>query len=124
MVALSALVEKLGFVFPSRNGPHSGCPYAPHPSGLRARARMSEYPSGVFGYPSVSAIGFGMAMTSGVSWSGVPAGAIGFFPPSARRWVTTRPHPLDARGPTPAPGPLALRVGPPSASHDAPSPPD
>ena len=89
MVALSALVEKLGLVFPSRNGPHSGCPYAPHPSGLRAKARMSEYPSGVFGYPSASAIGFGIAMTSGVSCRGVPAGAIAFFPASARRWFTT-----------------------------------
>ena len=50
---------------------------------------MSEYPSGVFGYPSASAIGFGIAMTSGVSCSGVPAGAIAFFPASARRWFTT-----------------------------------
>src|SRR2546421_2822031 len=103
MVALSALVEKLGLVFPSRKGPHSGCPYAPHPSGLRARARMSEYPSGVFGYPSVSAIGFGMAMTSGVSWSGVPAGAIGLFPPSGPRVFTTSPPPLDARAQTTRP---------------------
>src|SRR2546430_10561613 len=100
MVALSALVEKLGLVFPSRNGPHSGCPYAPHPSGLRARARMSEYPSGVFGYPSVSAIGFGMAMTSGVSWSGVPAGADALFPPSAPRRVTTRTPPPPPRDPS------------------------
>ena len=89
MVALNALVEKLGLVFPSRNGPHSGCPYAPQPSGLRASARMSAYPSGVFGYPSASAIGFGIAMTSGVSCSGVPAGAIAFLPASARRWFTT-----------------------------------
>src|SRR5256886_8413267 len=110
MLALIALVEKLGLVFPSRNGPHSGCPYAPHPSGLRARARMSEYPSGVFGYPSVSAIGFGMAMTSGVSWSGVPAGGIALFSASAPRRVPTWPPPLAARDPTTRPGPLALRV--------------
>src|SRR2546429_9416767 len=99
MVALSALVEKLGLVFPSRNGPHSGCPYAPHPSGLRARARMSEYPSGVFGYPSVSAIGFGMAMTRGVSWSGVPAGGGALFPPAAPRWVSTLAPPPARRRP-------------------------
>src|SRR5256885_16409129 len=102
MVALSALVEKLGLVFPSRNGPHSGCPYAPHPSGLRARARMSAYPSGVFGYPSVSAIGFGMAMTSGVSWSGVPAGGSALFSPPGPHLVNTpTPPPVPRRPITP-----------------------
>src|ERR1700730_7364614 len=124
MVAFSALVEKLGLVLPSRNGPHSGCPYAPQPSGLRARLKMSEYPSGVFGYPSASAIGFGIAMTSGVSWSGVPAGAIAFLPASARRLFTTRPHAPEAGDHAAGRGPLAFGFGQSSASNDAASPDD
>ncbi len=90
---LSPLVEKLGFVLPSRNGPHSGCPTAPQPAGSLASGARSANPIGSFGQPSASAIGWGMAMTSGVSMNGVPAGAS-----SAPARSLTMPAHADAAG--------------------------
>src|SRR5437868_14765182 len=93
MVALRALVEKLGLVLPSLNGPHSGWPWLAQPFGSRASARMSAQPIGVAGYPRASAIGRGMAITSGVSWIGFASeGASGGWPWSVRRWLTIAPH--------------------------------
>ena len=66
MVAASPEVEMLGFVLPSLKSPHSGCPTLAQPSGLLARARISVQPMRVSGQPSASAIGRGIAMTSGV----------------------------------------------------------
>src|SRR5262245_8450832 len=66
MVAFRPEVEKLGLVLPSLNAPHSACPRAPQPFGLRASASRSPQPSWAFGQPRASAIGLGMAITSGV----------------------------------------------------------
>src|SRR6266542_2442996 len=65
MVAFSPEVEKLGLVLPSRNGPHSGWPNLAQPVPDRARSSISVQPSFLPGQPSASAIGRGMAMTSG-----------------------------------------------------------
>jgi hypothetical protein len=54
---------------------------------------MSLHPTGVAGHPNAWAIGFGMAITSGVTWMGLAsAGAIAGWPWSARRWLTIAPH--------------------------------
>src|SRR6266567_3556758 len=58
MVAFRPEVEKFGLVLPSRKAPHSGWPNLPHPAPELARSSRS-------GQPSASAIGLGMAMTSG-----------------------------------------------------------
>src|SRR5215217_5719738 len=96
MVAERALVEKLGLVLPSRNGPHSGWPLPPQPAGSWASLRMSAYPIGVFGQPSDSAMGRGMAMTSGVRMNGRDAGAWAGCPATDRRWLSMAPQALDA----------------------------
>ena len=93
MVKLSPLVEKFGLVLPSRNGPHSGWPSDAQPSGSLASSTMSAKPIGVSGHPRASAIGWGMAMTSGVSMNGVPAGAS-----SAPARSLTMPAQPDAAG--------------------------
>jgi hypothetical protein len=68
-------VEKSGLVLPSLKDPHSGRPFPPQPRGSRARDRTSPQPSGFAGQPSASAIGFGIAITSGVcAIDGVSAG--------------------------------------------------
>ncbi|MEI2698294.1 MAG: hypothetical protein V9E94_08070 [Microthrixaceae bacterium] len=74
-----------------------------------ARSRIWRQPIGWSGYPSASAIGSGMAMTSGVSMKGVgSAGAMGSSPASLRRWFRIVPHELAAgdqitgRGPSAA----------------------
>ena len=85
MSADSPLVEKFGFVLPSRNSPHSGCPYAAHPSGSCESARMSAKPNGSSGQPSASAIGPGMAMTRGVSWNETKSPVIAASPWSPSR---------------------------------------
>ena len=41
-------------------------------------------------------MGSGIAITSGVSWIGVPGGTICGLPWFSRRWFTTWPHALDA----------------------------
>src|ERR687887_977506 len=65
MVALRPEVEKFGLVLPSRKRPHSGWPRLAQPSGLLARSSISRQPSFFFGQPSASAIGRGIAITSG-----------------------------------------------------------
>src|SRR5687767_7633301 len=93
MVADRPLVEKLGLVLPSLKAPHSGWPLLAQPSGLCARARRSPKPMGVAGYPRASAIGLGMAITSGVTMNGLAsAGAIGASPRSVSRWLRMAPH--------------------------------
>ena len=64
-VACRPLVDRLGLVLPSLNAPHSGCPRDPHPCGSSARVNRSPQPRAASGQPSASAIGRGMAMTSG-----------------------------------------------------------
>src|SRR5687768_4681414 len=64
--ACRPLVDSSGLVLPSRNGPHSGWPKAPHPLGSLDSASRSDQPGCLPGHPSASAIGFGIAMTSGV----------------------------------------------------------
>src|SRR6266540_98353 len=65
MVALRPEVEKFGLVLPSRNRPHAGWPRPAQPSGLLARSSISRQPSFFLGQPSASAIGRGIAITSG-----------------------------------------------------------
>src|SRR6266542_1597357 len=65
MVAFRPEVEKFGLVLPSRKAPHSGWPNLPQPAPERARSSRSVQPSFFLGHPSASAIGLGMAMTSG-----------------------------------------------------------
>src|SRR5690349_6289191 len=89
-------VEKFGFVLPNRNGPHSGCPYLAQPAGSVASAKTSLHPSALFGQPSASAIGCGMAMTSGVFMNGVPVLAMGDSPLAVSCWSRTAPHALEA----------------------------
>ena len=68
-------MENCGLVLPSLNAPHSAWPLPPQPFGSRASESTSAQPSGLSGQPSASAIGFGMAMTSGVcAIDGVSAG--------------------------------------------------
>ncbi len=64
-MAFSPEVEKLGLVLPNLKAPY-GLPKRPQPFGSCASERTSDQPSGVSGQPRVSAIGLGMAMTSGV----------------------------------------------------------
>src|SRR6266536_2060260 len=54
-----------GFVLPSRNLPHSGCPYFAQPAGSVASAARSFQPIGLAGQPCACAIGLGIATTSG-----------------------------------------------------------
>src|SRR3954454_24763101 len=93
MVALRALVERCGLVLPSRNWPHSGWPLAAHPLGSLASLMRSLKPIGVLGHPNASAIGRGMAITSGVRMKGRGlVGAIGACPLAASALFTTAPH--------------------------------
>jgi hypothetical protein len=73
-VAFSPDVEKCGLVLPRRNCPHSGWPTEPQPFGSLVRPRTSDQPIGLFGQPSASAIGLGMARTSG------DCATVGIFP--------------------------------------------
>src|SRR5881394_73566 len=93
MVAFSALVDRCGLVLPSRNGPHSGCPLLAQPLGSRDSAMRSAKPIGVFGHPRASAIGRGMAMTSGVRMNGRGlVGAMGAWPCDASASFSTPPQ--------------------------------
>src|SRR3954453_1865050 len=96
MSVLSPLVEKLGLVLPSLNGPHSGCPNVPQPCLSLARVKMSVQPMGLPGYPRASAIGLGMAIVSGVTMNGSPVVMMGSWPESMSRWFTTPPQLLAA----------------------------
>src|SRR5690606_8353966 len=88
MVAFRPEVEKCGLVLPSRNRPHSGCPYLAQPSGSLARLRMSDQPIFLSGQPRASAMGFGMAITSGeVAIDGLSADTrLARSLSAARRW--------------------------------------
>src|SRR5262245_41581462 len=66
-----------GCVCPSLTAPHSGRFFAAQPFGSLLTARMSFQPRALSGQPSACAIGFHIAITSGDSTSGSPAGAIG-----------------------------------------------
>src|SRR5215212_4598081 len=66
---------------------------------------MSLHPTGVSGYPRASAMGSGMAMTSGVSMNGSLSGAMAEPPSSVRRWFNTAPHALEAGDHTTGRGP-------------------
>src|SRR6476619_3753917 len=57
---------------------------------------MSLQPSGLSGQPSASAIGWGMAMTSGVFMNGVPLLAMAVSPLATSFWSSTAPQALDA----------------------------
>ena len=78
MVAFRPDVEIFGFVLPSRNLPHSGWPYFAQPAGSVASAARSFQPMPLPGQPSASAIGFGIATTSGAFaiGCGSPSGTI------------------------------------------------
>src|SRR6266498_3772349 len=88
MVAFSPEVEKLGLLLPSRNGPHSGWPNLAQPVPDRARSSISVQPSFLPGQPSASAIGRGMAMTSGeAAIFGTSGGtSLGRSEPTVRCW--------------------------------------
>src|SRR4051794_29416050 len=66
MVAASPEVEIDGLVLPRVNLPHSGWPLVAQPCGSLASASTSDQPISAVGQPSASAIGCGMASTSGV----------------------------------------------------------
>src|SRR5687768_7555671 len=125
MVDDRPLVEKLGLVLPSLNAPHSGWPLLAHPSLLRASASRSANPIGVSGQPSASAIGRGMAITSGVTMNGLASGSVMARPPLAvRRWFTTAPHERAAGDQITGRGPFAASSGQPLVSRSAPTPDD
>src|SRR5207244_2217192 len=107
------------------NGPHSGWPWLAHPFGSRARARTSAQPIGVAGQPRASAMGRGMAITSGVSWMGLAAlGASAGCPWSVRRSLTTAPQDDAAGDQITGRGPLAGSSGQPEDSRSAAAPDD
>jgi hypothetical protein len=91
-VAFNPEVEKLGFVFPSRNAPHSGCPNLAHPAGSCASERTSDQPIALLGHPRASAMGFGIAMTRGVcaTWENESGTMLGASRAASRcRRITT-----------------------------------
>ncbi len=120
MSAARPLVEKLGLVLPRRNGPHSGRSKACHPSSLLASSRMSLQPMSASGQPSASAMGWGMAMTSGVTMKGCPSPTIGGSPASLSRSLRTGPHVLAAGDHTTGRGPSACSSQPPASACMAP----
>src|SRR5262245_5029646 len=65
-VAASPEVERKGLVLPRLNRPHSGWPLLPQPAEFLLSASTSDQPIALFGQPSASAMGLGMASTSGV----------------------------------------------------------
>ena len=82
-------------------------------------------PSGVCGYPRASAIGRGIAITSGVSMNDLP-GVVTYaaLPPSARRWSSTAPQVLADGDQMTGRGPFTLGFGQSAASNDAAAPDD
>src|SRR2546423_3934771 len=123
MVALRPEVEKLGLVFPSLKAPHSGCPLAAQPCGSLARAMMSAKPISVLGHPNASAMGRGMAKTSGVSMSARYSPVMGGWPRSDSRWFSTDPQAPPAGGPMFGGGP-SRGGSPPAAQACSPAPDD
>src|SRR3954469_16102015 len=98
MVSLRALVDRCGLVLPSRKGPHSGWPLLAQPLGSAASASRSLKPIGVDGQPSAFAIGWGMAMVSGVRRKDLGlAGAMAGCPLVCSASFSTAPH-ADAAG--------------------------
>ena len=95
-VKLSPLVEKLGFVLPSRNGPHSGWPYAAHPSGSLASSRMSAKPIGVCRVAERLGHRLGHGDHERREHERLAAGGDRRLPWSASRWFTMAPHALAA----------------------------
>src|SRR3954463_3270619 len=97
MVSLRALVEKCGLVLPSRNEPHSGWPLLAQPWGSAARANRSLNPMAVAGQPSALAIGWGMAIVSGVRRNDLGSlGAMGSWPLLCSESLRTAPQALAA----------------------------
>ena len=83
---------------------------------------MSEKPSDFDGYPSASAMGLGIAITSGVSMNRVEGSVMGASPLSISRWLTTAPHALAAGDQITGCGPLASGSGHPAERSAAPAP--
>ena len=92
-MALSPEVEKRGLVLPSLKRPHSGWPLEPQPLGSFASANRSLQPIGVAGQPSASAIGRGIATTSGVcAMLGSSAGTRSSLSWDVRSWRSSTAH--------------------------------
>ena len=76
------------------------------------------------GQPSATAISFGIAMTSGLTISGVPSGAISGRPLSVRRWFRINRHEFEAGDHTTGFGPFCVGLGQPSSSSVVAAPDD
>jgi hypothetical protein len=84
---------------------------------------MSANPIGVSGHPNASAIGFAMAIVSGVSMNDLASGgAIAFWPFTVSRWSTIAPQPRAAGDQMTGCGPLTLGSGHPLDSNVAAAP--
>src|SRR5438309_5407700 len=66
---------------------------------------------GVFGHPRACAMGFGMAITSGVSMNGCDGGAMSACPVPRRFWFRIAAQALDAGDHTTGRGPFAAVLG-------------
>ncbi len=77
------------------------------------------------GQPMASAMGFGMAMTRGVSMNALASvGAMAGWPAVDSRWLRTAPQAEDAGDQITGRGPLVASSGQPSTSSDIPTPDD
>src|SRR3954468_3722062 len=86
---------------------------------------MSVQPIGFAGQPRASAMGRGMAMTSGVTWIGLAStGATAGWPVSALRWLPPPPHDAAAGDHTTGLGPFAGSSGQPWTNRSAAAPDD
>src|SRR5215213_2244447 len=85
---------------------------------------MSAYPMGVFGQPSASAMGRGMAMTRGVRMNGRDAGACAGRPATESLWLRIAPHALEAGDQMTGFVPLLASSGQPSERSCMASPED
>ena len=86
---------------------------------------MSENPIGVLGQPSACAIGFGMAITTGVCMNETPGvGTYVDLPATARRWLSTAPHVFAAGDQITGRGPFDAGLGQPVSSSFSPAPDD
>jgi hypothetical protein len=120
-VALRPDVEKCGLVLPSRNRPHSGWPLEPQPFGSLISPKTSPQPMGLSGHPSASAIGLGMASTSGdcAIIGSLPSGTSPPLSPLARRCLSSATHDADAGVQTAGCGPSFLTSHPVASASSA-----
>ena len=120
-VALSPEVEKCGLVLPSLNRPHSGCPFDPQPCGFFASANRSLQPIGLPGHPSASAIGRGIATTSGVcARLGSSSGTRSARSAAVRSWRSSTAHDDAAGLHTSGRGPSTVSSHPRASACSAP----